>query len=129
MPRLSAGAPKVQVRGKFGQTNQIALDTNRELVHSTSLFEAANAISFKASGFYSDALMWILVPATVLRGIHIFYSVGVLPAVGALSLSAFLLVPPLLLIGYVGAQATDTHLSSCLYRLTLIGLGLGLGVL
>jgi len=98
-------------------------------VHENALLEAANAISFKASGFYSDALMWILVPATVLRFLIIFAIAGYLPAAGAVSLAAFLIGPPLFLIIYVGTQASNTHIFSCVYRLVLIGLGIGLGVL
>lgn len=129
MSTLKSQSPKVQVKGAFGQTEQIALDTNRITQHSETLFKAANVTSLKPDAFYSDALIWVLTPATVMRSIKLLVLSGLLPELGAYVLIAFLLAPPLLLISYVLIQASNSHTSAVFYRLGLIASGLVLALL
>lgn len=126
MAKIDSQSSKVQVKGAFGQTEQLALDSNRILIHSETLFKAANAITIKADAFYSDGLMWLLTTATAMRTINIAILLG-LPPIPAVVLVFILLIPPLLLITYVCFQAAGTHQLSCFYRLGLIAAGLILG--
>lgn len=123
-----SNAPKVQQKGAFGQVNTITLDTNRPETTSETLFRAGNAIALPSHGIYSDALIWILVPAVSIRFVMHLVAFGVLPGVGALAVLAFLLVPPMLIICYVCAQLSQTHTSASLYRLSLIAAGLALAI-
>lgn len=128
MSKLDSQSSKVQVRGAFGTTEQISLDSNRVLAHSDTLFKAANAVSIKSDAFYSDLLMWLLTTATTMRVILLAIDLG-LGIMPASVLTIILLTPPLLLILYVGFQADSTHRLSCFYRFSLITAGLFLGAL
>ena len=124
-----SNAPKVQQQGAFGQVNTITLDTNRPETVGETLFRAGNVVAFQSHALYSDALMWILIPAVGLRFIMHFVAFGILPAVGAFTAAAFLLLPPILLICYVASQLSNTHTGAALYRLALIAAGMLLAII
>lgn len=122
-----SNAPKVQVKGKFGQVDQISLDTNRPSIQGESLWRAQNLVALSSRGIYSDALLWVLTPATVVRAISLAVQAGV-PVVGGVVLICFLLTPPLLLILLAANQSPKTHGGASLYRLLLILIGLALAL-
>lgn len=128
MPDKS-NAPKVQQRGSFGQVNTVVLDTNRPETVGETLFRAGNVVAFQSHAIYSDALTWILVPAVGLRLIMHFVAFGILPNAGAIAAILFLLMPPLLVVGYVGNQLSKTHTGAAFYRLVLIAAGILLAIM
>lgn len=116
-------APKIQVGDKFGGIRQISLDTNTPETTSETLFRAGNVVAFQSHAIYSDALMWILIPAVSLRVIMHLVAYGIVPMTGGAVALAFLLFPPLLVIAYVGGQLSDTHGGAAFYRFVLISAG------
>ena len=118
--------PKVQVRGRFGQVNQIALDTNRPSLHGEAIWRSSNMVALSTRGIYSDALLWVLTPAVTVRFIELAILVG-LPAYAGLTLLIFLLAPVFLLI-FLAVSAQGLRMAG-IYRTILIVLGLVLAYL
>lgn len=113
-------APKIQVGDKFGGIRQIALDTNTTETTGETLFRVGNIVAFQSHAIYSDALMWILIPAVSLRAIMHLVAYGIVPMTGGVVALAFLLFPPLIVIAYVGGQLSNTHGGAAFYRFFLI---------
>ena len=120
-------SPKVLQKGAFGQVQEITLDTNRPSLQLESLWRAQNLVAFSTRDIYADALTWILTPAFTLSTI-LLCAVYFLPAIAAIALIVFLLVPPLLLICQAAMQSAKTHYSAAMYRLLLIFVGFCLAV-
>lgn len=122
------GAPQVQVRGRFGQVNQISLDTNRPSLQGEALWRAQNLVSFSTRGVYSDALLWILTPAVTVRLLNLAVAIG-LPGIAGFTLAVFLITPPMLLVLFAGVQSPGSHGGAAIYRYLLVAVGLVLAIL
>ena len=123
-----ASAPKVQVRGKFGQVDQISLDTNRPSLQGETLWRSQQMVSFSSRGIYSDALVWILTPAVVIRLTYHLTIAMALPGMLGVLLCSFLAVPVLLLILFAFTQSFKTHGGAAIYRYLLLLIGFILAV-
>jgi len=122
-----SNAPKVQVRGRFGEVNQIALDTNRPSLQSESLWRACQMVSFASRDIYLDALVWILTPAFAYSSIALA-AVTFMPPLAGDVLSVFLLLPVLMLLLQVATHATGSHGFAVVYRVFLLVTGLALAI-
>ena len=100
-------APKILTRGRFGQMEQVSLDTNRYDRQSKTLFDAGNFVAFPSTDIYNDCLVWLLTPAFVLLSILMLEAYEVIPPEAALALIAFLALPPILLITFVLKNSPD----------------------
>lgn len=123
-----SNAPKVQVAGRWGEVNQISLDTNRPSLQGESLWRAGNLVAFATRDIYLDCLVWIITPAFILTTVQLLI-IYFIPPIAGLALLVFLLVPPILLILQAASQSTKTHGGAAIYRLLLIFVGLGLALL
>lgn len=129
--RLDSNAPKVQVEttDPLGRpiTQQITLDTNRTDLHIEFLFRVGNAIAMPTRGIYTDAVMWVLTAATVLRVSYSAVLIGVIPRIIAEFLVYFTFLPLLIALSAIVVQL-PTHRPACLYRMILVALGVTLAV-
>ncbi len=116
--------PIVQVPDKFGGVRQISLDTNRFAIADETLFRARNLVAFRSHAIHSDALMWILTPAVILRGLMHSVALG-LSLIGAIVTLLLLMVPVLLLV----IRVADEQPGAVLYRLFLIASGIAIASL
>ena len=128
---LDRGAPKVQIEtaDAFGRpiVEQISLDTNRADLHVEFLFRYGNAIALPTRGLYTDAALWVLTVATILRVTYSAVRLGLLTSIIAEFLVYFAFLP--LLVGMVAIVVQlPSHRPACLYRLILIALGFTLAI-
>lgn len=128
---LDRGAPKVQVETTDAHgrpiIKQISLDTNRTDLHVEFLFRFGNAITLPTRGLYTDAAMWVLVPATILRVAYSAVRLGLLQEIIGEFLVYFAFLPLLVAMVAIVVQL-PSHRPACLYRLVLIALGVTLAV-
>lgn len=121
--------PKIQVNGRYGQVEQIALDSNRTSIQAETLWSAQNAVAIPSRGIYSDLLLWILTPATVLRLLNLATLSGLIPGLASTITACLLLVPVLLLLLTVAQLSPKTHGLAVVYRIALILIGITLAVI
>lgn len=128
---LDRGAPKVQVEttDAFGRpiVEQISLDTNRTDLHIEFLFRFGNAIALPTRGLYTDAALWVLSVATILRVAYSAVRLGLVQEMIAEFLVYFAFLPPLVAMVAIVIQL-PSHRPACIYRLILIALGFTLAI-
>lgn len=128
---LDRGAPKVQVETTDAHgrpvIKQITLDTNRTDLHIEFLFRVGNALSLPTRGLYTDAAMWVLGVATILRVAYSAVRLGIIREIVAEFLVYFTFLPLLIAMMAIVVQL-PTHRPACLYRIILVALGVTLAV-
>lgn len=124
-----ANNPKIQIEGRYGQTEQIALDSNRTSIQAESLWSFQNAVALPSSGIYSDMLLWILTPATILRWLNMGAASALIPPIASTLAAILLLLPVLLGILQVAQLSPKTHGVAVVYRVGLLLAGILLAIL
>ncbi|MFG6094026.1 hypothetical protein SPB21_02185 [Leptothoe sp. ISB3NOV94-8A] len=119
--------PKVQipVSNAFGQQSvkQIELDNNRPSIHRESLNRFSNMVALPSRGIYTDALLWVLSTAVLIRLLNSAVIVGLLPQAAAASIASLLISPVLLAMLQVVWELPPLR-GACLYRGALMVLGI-----
>lgn len=128
---LDRGAPKVQVETTDAHgrpiIKQITLDTNRTDLHIEFLFRFGNAVTLPTRGLYTDAALWVLTTATVLRVTYSVVRMGWLSQIIGEVLVYVAGLPMLIALCAIVVQL-PSHRPACLYRIVLIALGVALAV-